>query len=58
MSALSFKGPLQPPSWWPEAKQVVAKIILGPDRPEPRPKLPDTAELARDGKISDWLRVD
>lgn len=58
MSALSFKGPQHPPSWWPELKRVVALVILGPDQSPPKAPQPDTVELARDGKISDWLRMD
>jgi hypothetical protein len=58
MSALSFKGPLHPPTWWPEVKRVVALVILGPSSSSPKPPLPDTVELARDGKISGWLRMD
>lgn len=58
MSALSFKGPLHPPTWWPEVKRVVAFVILGPTVSSPKAPPPDTVELARDGKISDWLRMD
>ncbi|MEX0759105.1 MAG: hypothetical protein WD100_05955 [Tistlia sp.] len=58
MSALSFKGPLHPPTWWPEAKRIVALVILGPTLGSPKAPQPDTVELARDGKIFDWLRLD
>ncbi|SME97837.1 hypothetical protein SAMN06265365_107111 [Tistlia consotensis] len=58
MSALSFKGQLHPPAWWPEVKRVAARVILGPDQSPPKAPLPDTVEQAREGKISDWLRMD
>lgn len=58
MSALSFKAPLHSPAWWPDAKRLIARVLLGPDKSPPRAPLPDTTELARDGKISGWLRMD
>lgn len=58
MSALSFKGPLHAPAWWPGLKRVAALVLLGPDKVPPKAPLPDTVELARDGKISGWLRMD
>lgn len=59
MSVLPLKSPtVQAPRWWRDVRRILATIILGPDRRTPRPALPDTVELARDGKISDWLRID
>ncbi len=62
MSTLPFKAspklPPRQPAWWPELKRIAALVILGPKTAPARPPLPDTVELARDGKISGWLRMD